>query len=106
MSLTSRQKTKTATNLTINYLIIPLLAATGIYFLIDNIKLPDVISKNLWIVAVAVIGSVAIGLSTNYLKAKQVKQTDTQKELPKEQQVSPPSTPAKQLEKNDSLVNN
>ncbi len=62
MSLTSRQKTKTATNLTINYLIIPLLAATGIYFLIDNIKLPDVISKNLWIVAVAVIGSVAICL--------------------------------------------
>jgi len=47
-----------------------------------------------------------VGLSTNYLKAKQVKQTDTQKELPKEQQVSPPSTPAKQLEKNDSLVNN
>ena len=47
-----------------------------------------------------------VGLSTNYLKAKQVKRTDTPKELPKEQQVSPPSTPAKQLEKNDSLVNN
>ena len=61
-----------------------------------------------WLRRAIIAGTIGfiVGLSTNYLKAKQVKRTDTPKELPKEQQVSPPSTPAKQLEKNDSLVNN
>lgn len=38
-----------------------------------------------------------VGLSTNYLKAKQEQQKDTPKESPKQQQVSQPSNPPKNL---------